>query len=86
MKRQRGFAAELVLYAIILGGCLVIWGFFANWECKSKWDRSGMRGVAWGPVQGCLINLPDGRWLPEERIREIDIPKAPDGKATDVPR
>lgn len=40
--------------------------------CSSKWDRSGMQS-SWGPIQGCVVKLPDGRWLPEERVREIDI-------------
>jgi hypothetical protein len=50
-----------------------MWG---NWSaCHAKWDRANMVSVEWGPIQGCMVKLPDGRWLPEERIREFDIPK-----------
>jgi hypothetical protein len=62
----------IVLVISLLTGLAMI---MENWSCKSKWEHAGMAGITWGPVQGCLVKLPDGRWLPEERIREIDIPK-----------
>ena len=63
---------------VCLGAAVLIgWAIWENAACKSKWLRSGMADVTWGPIQGCLVRLPDGRWLPEERIREIDIPRVP---------
>lgn len=41
-------------------------------RCTAKWQRSGLASE-WGLFQGCLVRLPDGRWLPEERLREIEI-------------
>ena len=88
MRKQRGYVeiVSLLLAALLLIGLFVaVVMFFENWACKSKWERSNM-AVSWGPIQGCLVNLPDGRWLPEERIREIDISRAPQRKADEVPR
>ena len=41
-------------------------------QCGASWERSGLKSE-WGFFQGCLVELPDGRWLPSERIREMDI-------------
>jgi hypothetical protein len=78
MKKQRGWVEETLFILFMIGFCVLLFGIgaiFKNWSCKSKWEHAGMAGVTWGPVQGCLVKLPDGRWLPEERIREINIPK-----------
>jgi hypothetical protein len=82
MKYQRGFSDAGILLLIIFGVlflCFVIIpgiGMWGNWSaCHAKWDRANMVSVEWGPIQGCMVKLPDGRWLPEERIREFDIPK-----------
>jgi hypothetical protein len=80
MRKQRGFGEALVvvmLFVLAFAALIGLGMFFDNWSCKSKWERSGMAAVTWGPVQGCLVKLPDGRWLPEERIREIDVPRKP---------
>lgn len=74
MNRQHGTeeAGFAIIVTIVF---LFVMAFFSAWSCHSKWGRSGMKAVSWGPVQGCMCQLPDGRWLPEERIREVDIPK-----------
>jgi hypothetical protein len=74
MKKQRGDSEV----GLTLGGTailLIIYAIFAAMSCHSKWGRAGMADVSWGPIQGCMVKMPDGRWLPEERIREIDLPK-----------
>jgi hypothetical protein len=77
MKHQRGETALLALGLLSIVAVVIIGFILENASCKSKWERSGMAGVMWGPIQGCLVKLPDGRWLPEERIREIEIPREP---------
>lgn len=71
MKYQKGISTGgLTLVMTIVSLALVITANF--FSCTSKWKLSGMKS-SYGPMQGCLVQLPDGRWLPEERIREIDI-------------
>ena len=61
---------------LITAVCLAI-GWWISWaKCHSQWEHSGMTAISWGPIQGCLVKLPDGRWLPADRIREIDISRA----------
>jgi hypothetical protein len=62
------FIAGIIILAIVVGIGMGI----NNVKCKGRWGDSGLP-VSWGPVQGCKVQLPDGRWLPEDRIREIDV-------------
>lgn len=41
-------------------------------KCQSKWARSGLH-AEFGVFQGCLVRLPDGRWIPQENVRETDL-------------
>jgi hypothetical protein len=56
----------VALAAVAIGG--LVW---ASASCESKWARSGMHHT-WGPVQGCMIEVQPGKWIPEERWREFD--------------
>jgi len=60
-----------LLVAVVVGGAMV----FEYLGCHAKWERAGMQLVEWGPIQGCMVKLPDGRWMPTERLREMDLPK-----------
>ena len=42
--------------------------------CEAKWENSGM-AYKWGFFSGCLVEVEKGRWLPEERVREIELPR-----------
>lgn len=53
-------------WAIAMG--FITWGLSV--ECSSKWENSGMQSK-WGPIQGCIIKLPDGRWIPSQNYREF---------------
>lgn len=65
------FAIGTVILALLIGvASLAFW-----YQCHAKWDLSGMQAITWRPVQGCMAQLPDGRWLPTERLREIDLPR-----------
>lgn len=55
-----GFVLSIILVAMI----------GSRHQCNVQWNASGMASN-WGPVQGCLIQLKDGRWVPAENYREI---------------
>lgn len=68
-------AAGLVVLAVTLGPLVAVTAV----SCSSRWDGSGL-ATSWGPLQGCKVKLPDGRWMPEDRVREIEVkPEAPVG-------
>lgn len=71
MKKQRGFV-ELIMYLVIAGIAVIVGWTFQSWSCSSKWEFSGMK-TSYGPIKGCLVQTPNGRWMPEERIREVDL-------------
>lgn len=77
MHKQRGSGdGGIIMFgAFFIAVVFVIAVMVDSASCHSKWDRAGMSGVQYGPIQGCMVHMPDGRWLPEERIREVDIPK-----------
>jgi hypothetical protein len=71
MKRsQRGDMDGVVgvLFMIIVACGYVI---FANWSCKAQAHIMGMNST-WGPVQGCMIEVKQGKWAPMERYRVPD--------------
>jgi prepilin-type N-terminal cleavage/methylation domain-containing protein len=43
-------------------------------RCTAQWERSGMAS-SWGLIQGCMVEVEPGRWIPQERLREIDLPR-----------
>lgn len=63
------FGAVLVV-GFVGFGALLVWG--ESLTCQRRWQHSRL-ATEWGPLQGCLVQVPDGRWLPDDRIREIDI-------------
>lgn len=75
MRKQKGSSGEYAAIAVAAVALLVI--FCAAWaisaaQCGSKWEGSGLKSD-YGLIAGCRVKLPDGRWLPEERVREIEI-------------
>lgn len=75
MKKQKGFLEVVVSGIMLLVICLGMLAMM-KWECTSKWEQSGLP-VQWGPIKGCLVQVPTGRWLPAETIRELDIKVEP---------
>lgn len=70
MIRQHGegsFLIMLVIFFLMLGVVSCV----DRATCHASWAKSGF-ATSWGPFQGCLVQLPDGRWIPENRVREID--------------
>lgn len=64
-------ALVVIFSGIFLVGLLGMAAIKAT-QCVASWERSGLKSE-WGFYQGCLVQLPDGRWLPSERLREMDI-------------
>lgn len=40
-------------------------------QCHSQWSKSGMLST-YGPIQGCLIQMPDKTWIPADRYRNVN--------------
>lgn len=73
MKRQRG-DSELwgsIILLIIMGVGAMIWMAVS---CYAKWGDIA-KEVSWGPFQGCMLTLRDGRRVPAEAVRDIDVIK-----------
>lgn len=78
MNKQRGSSdVELVVSLVFLIIIVGIWAMVDAASCKSRWAQSGLSST-WGPIQGCLVKTKDGRIVPEEVIKDIDVltPKA----------
>lgn len=60
--------AVVLMIAMVVGA--TFWWVAAS--CRRTWSHSGMRAEWRGPVTGCLLEVAPGRWIPEERYREID--------------
>lgn len=68
---------ELKVYIIFAVVAAIIGSVISNASCKAAWAQSGL-ATSWGPIQGCLVQTPSGRWLPEDRARETDLePREP---------
>ena len=76
-NKQRGGSNVELLSALICFTlfCAVIFAIGAAFDhaaCSGKWEDSGLK-TKWGPVKGCIVQWPDGRWLPEDVLREVKI-------------
>lgn len=62
----------VVVGGAVLGASI---GTAAYWfdaaSCEARWGRAGM---AWdyGLLQGCVVEVRPGVWVPENRVREIE--------------
>ncbi len=54
--------------AALVGGSIA----YDSWACGRRWGGSGM-ATTWGPVQGCQVEVSPGRFIPEDRVREVDL-------------
>jgi hypothetical protein len=61
-----GIIGPLILIALILGAVNKL----TQYSCFAAWEDSGMP-VKYSFMGGCKIQLPDGKWIPEDRYREI---------------
>lgn len=76
---------ELIKWVVIVLAAAVLMLALADSECSSRWQHSGLKS-SWGPVQGCLVQMPSGRWLPDNRVRDSDLTPRDDTKKPEIPR
>ena len=74
MRRQKG-SGEIIFSLVALASILAVLAIVEAVGCHARWKHSGLES-SWGPLQGCLVTFPDGRQIPDDRVREIEIPKA----------
>lgn len=58
-----------VLVAIVVSGSFVIACGADYLDCHNKWAVVGP--VEWGPLQGCIVTLKNGKRVPADAIREL---------------
>lgn len=39
--------------------------------CHSKAEKQGLE-CEWGPLQGCMVKLPSGKWMDYDRLRYME--------------
>lgn len=74
MNKKQGFTLIEVMIVLAIIAILLAAIVLAPFKCAAKWERSGM-ATEWGPIQGCMVEVEPGRWLPDERVREIELPR-----------
>lgn len=72
MKRTQRGDAEIVLTLIFALVSLIVWFIASSWSCSSRWADSGLQS-SWGPIKGCLVKTASGRWVPDDRVRDVDL-------------
>jgi hypothetical protein len=70
MRKQKG-DAELIAILFMAVAILVASYGISKASCEASWRESGMR-TKYGWPEGCLVEAKPGKWIPEERYREID--------------
>lgn len=66
----------LQLVGFILGiaataaGLIWLGALLGESKCERQWEGSRME-AKYRVLQGCLIKLPDGRWIPAANYREL---------------
>ena len=73
-RSTRGFTLIEVMITVAILLIVAVSFFAPYYQCGAKWGRSGMASE-WGFIQGCMVEVEPGRWIPDERVREIDIPR-----------
>lgn len=87
MNRERGSTViELLLMLALVVVVLGIAAAASAYSCGSKWRLSGL-STDWGLFQGCTVQMPSGRWVPEKNVRDMDL-SAPQtqGQRAEIPR
>lgn len=71
---------EMIVYVVTMLSLAVLGIAIANVikysKCHSQFGRSGF-SVEWGPIQGCMVEVRKGVWLPSTSIRDISLESNP---------
>lgn len=66
---------EFIGLLVVIGIAItMIFGFYAipcYLVCHSKADKQGLE-CEWGPIQGCMVKMPDGKWMDYDRLRYME--------------
>lgn len=63
---------DLIASLIAFAAVAILFPIWSSASCHARWEGSGLT-TDWGLIQGCVVILKDGRRLPEDRVREIDL-------------
>ena len=66
---DEGLALAGSIIGIIL--CIVVVFALGSCSCSTKATKQGME-CSWGPIQGCMVKMPDGKWMDYDRLRYLD--------------
>lgn len=74
-RKQRGgtVAEVLIVLAAVVAFTTAVNALLipvAAKACEARWADSGLK-TRYGTMSGCLVQMPDGRWLPDDRVREV---------------
>lgn len=64
------YLVVVVLVAVVVGGLLGVGAWWNSVQCAAKWEASGM-AHDWSIVAGCRVEVSPGKWLPDERVRDV---------------
>lgn len=72
MKKQKGnfevmFGLFIVLIFIVMGGIAIAINYVS---CSARWADTFK--TDFGIFQGCRIEVAPGKWIPEDRYREVE--------------
>lgn len=76
-SKQRGYSDrtfEGLFSLVVILIVLVIAYAVSSYSCSSRWKLSGLK-TDYGVGQGCLVQMPSGRWVPEKAVRDVDLGK-----------
>ncbi|HOW46091.1 MAG TPA: hypothetical protein P5305_01385 [Rubrivivax sp.] len=72
MKKWFPFISLALFIAVPMAVVLSLMAGVSAVLCHARWGDSGMPS-SWGPLKGCHVQLPSGRWVPDDRVRETDL-------------
>lgn len=80
-RGSAGIELAASLITLVLGAAIIVlvtWPI-AAYHCRVSWEGSGMQS-RYQFLGGCFVQTAAGRWIPSDRVREVnpnDAPVAP---------
>lgn len=62
------FGGALLIFSICVGGVATL----RSVQCHARWANSGVKS-SYTIGTGCLVQRPNGLWIPESAVREIGV-------------
>jgi prepilin-type N-terminal cleavage/methylation domain-containing protein len=70
----KGFTVVEFMIVLAIIGIIFATVLTVPYQCRARWERSGM-AAEWGFFTGCQVEVEPGRWIPSDRVREIELPR-----------